>query len=257
MIGVLGTTGLATLLALVVVSVAGGVVVATLGPGGIFVIVGLYLLTSLSSAQIAGTSSATFTAGAVLGSAVYARSGEMRWRVAGVVGTASAAGTGVGVRTNAHLSRAAFGLALAALLAVVGIAIVYREYRDLEPVVRLEPDRQVHLAAFVAIGLAIGFFGGLLGIGGAALTVPALVVVGIPMLASVAVTQIIVVFVTLFTTVNYALLGTIAFPLVLATGGAYLLGVVLGWRIAHRIEAKRLKVALGVVLIGLAASLVV
>ena len=247
--------GAGLLLALAAVSFIGGIVVTTVGPGGIFVITGLYLLTALSSPEIAGTSSATFTAGAILGSVAYVRSGEMDWRLAGVVGATGATGTWFGVQANAHLSRTLFGIVLAALLAVTGCVIVYREYHGLEPRVELATEG-VGLAAFGTIGLGIGFFGGLLGIGGAALTVPALVLVGVPMLVSIAVTQVIVVFITLFTTLNYLLLGAVVFPLVLLTGGAYLAGVGVGWRLAHRITTERLKLTMGIVLLGLAVSLV-
>lgn len=66
-----------TVVVLSVLSFLGGAIVATIGPGGILVVSGLYLLTSVSSAEVAGTSSATFTVGAVLGSLVYGRSGEI------------------------------------------------------------------------------------------------------------------------------------------------------------------------------------
>ncbi|MCL7418115.1 MAG: sulfite exporter TauE/SafE family protein, partial [Halalkalicoccus sp.] len=107
------------------------------------------------------------------------------------------------------------------------------------------------------IGLVVGVFGGLLGIGGAALSAPALVLVGVPMLVTIAVTQVVVLVTALFTTANYLLLDAVLIPLVFVLTAAYLAGVTLGWWLAHRIAAGRLKFALGVVLLGLAASLVV
>jgi hypothetical protein len=145
-----------------------------------------------------GTSSATFTVGAVLGSLFFARSGEIDWTVAGVVSAAAAVGTWFGVQANAYLSRALYVI-LAAPLAAVGCDIVYREYRDLESRFDLGYEGR-DLVAFVGIGLVIGVSGGLLGIGGAALSAPALVLVGVPMLATIAITQVVVVFTALFTT---------------------------------------------------------
>jgi hypothetical protein len=156
---VFGPIGVEVLLVLVVLAFLGGIVVATIGPGGILIVTGLYLLTSLSSAEVAGTSSATFTVGAVLGSTFFACSGEIDWRIAGIVSASAAVGTWFGVQANAYLSRELYGLVLAALLAAVGCNIVYREYRDLEP--RFDLGREgLDLAAFVAIGLVIGVFGG-------------------------------------------------------------------------------------------------
>ncbi|SFC50692.1 hypothetical protein SAMN05444422_109136 [Halobiforma haloterrestris] len=247
---------LEVLVALLALAFLGGVIVATIGPGGILIVTGLYLLTSLSSDEVAGTASAVFTVGAVFGSAVYARSGEIDWPIAGAVSAAAAVGTWLGVRANAYLSRRAYGIVLAALLAVVGGNIVYREHRDLEPRLDLGRGRR-DLAAFAGLGLVIGGFGGLLGIGGAALSAPALVLVGVPMLVTIAVTQIVVVFTALFTSVNYLLRDAVVASLFVPLTAAYLGGVGLGWWLAHRITADRLKLALGVVLIGLAVSLVV
>lgn len=244
------------LVALLFLSFLGGVIVTTIGPGGILIVTGLYLLTSLSSAEVAGTSSAIFTAGAIFGSFIYARSGEIDWILASIVSAAAAVGTLIGVQINTYLSRAVYGSILAGLLAVVGCNIIYREYQELEPCIELGRGRR-DLVVFVGIGLVIGVFGGLLGIGGAALAAPALVLVGVPMLVTIAVTQIVVVFTALFTTLNYLFLDTIITPLFIPITGAYLVGVGLGWWLAHRIEADRLKLALGIVLVGLALSLVI
>lgn len=244
------------LVALLALSFLGGMIVTTIGPGGILIVTGLYLLTPLSSAEVAGTSSATFTVGAVLGWLIYRHSGEIDQRVAGVVSAAAAGGTGIGVQANTYLSRRLYGVILAALLAVVGCNIIYREYRDLEPRVELGRGGR-GLVAFAGIGLVIGVFGGLLGIGGAALSAPALVLVGVPMLATIAITQVVVVFTALFTASHYLLRDAIVTSLFLPITGAYLGGVGLGWWLAHRIDAARLKLALGIVLIGLALSLVI
>lgn len=249
------TLGTEILLILALLSFLGGIIVSTIGPGGILIVTGLYLLTPLSAAEVAGTSSATFTIGAILGSAVFARSGEIDWTISGIVSAAAAAGTWIGVQANAYLSRELYGLILAAVLAVIGCNIIYREYHDLKPRVELGYKR-FDLAAFAGIGLVIGVFGGLLGIGGAALSAPALVLVGVPMLATIAITQVVVVFTALFTTINYLFLDAIVVPLVFLLTGAYLGGVTLGWWLAHQITAERLKLALGIVLLGLAASLV-
>jgi hypothetical protein len=65
------------------------------------------------------------------------------------------------------------------------------------------------------------------------------------------------VFTALFTALNYLLLGAVVTPLVFLITAAYLGGVTLGWWLAHRIATERLKLALGVALLGLAGSLVV
>lgn len=244
------------LLLLSVVAFGGGVVVTSVGPGGIFVLAALYVGTSFSEAQIAGTASATFVAGSMLGAVVYARSDDMDWSLAVAVGTGGAVGTRVGVWLNTLVSRRLFGILLGILLALVGIVIVLHERRDIEPAIRLDPTNSTDLVGFVGIGLAIGVAGGLFGIGGAALVAPALVLVGVPLLPALAVTQVAVVFVSATATVSYFLRGAIVVPLVFFVGGSYLVGAVGGWRIAHRVDTDRLTVLLGMTLLGLAPVLV-
>lgn len=244
------------LLALAVIAFVGGAIVTSVGPGGVFVVTALYALTPLTNAEIAGTSSATFAAGSVLGTAAYARSDHLRPRMAVTLGAAALAGTRVGVRANGLLSRRLFGLVLAGVLVTVGCAVLIRERQELDPVGRVNADTAGGLAALVAIGAGIGFLGGLLGIGGAALSMPALVLAGVPMLTALAVTQVLVVFVAAFTAINYALAGAVAVPLVFVIGAAYLAGTAAGWVLARRFEPGRLRVALGVALIGLAPVLV-
>ncbi|GAB3674543.1 hypothetical protein [Halopiger thermotolerans] len=77
------------------------------------------------------------------------------------------------------------------------------------------------------------------------------------MLVTIAVTQIVVVSTALFTSLNYLLRDAVVPALFVPITVAYLGGVALGWWLAHRIDADRLKFALGVALIGLAGSLLI
>lgn len=244
------------LLLLSVIAFVGGVVVTSVGPGGIFVLAALYVGTALSAAQVAGTASATFVAGSILGAVVYARSDDMDWSLAVAVGIGGTVGTRLGVWLNALVSRQLFGILLGLLLAFVGVVIVLHERRDMEPAVRLDPTTVTGLVGFVGIGLGIGIAGGLFGIGGAALVAPALVLVDVPLLRALAVTQVAVVFISATAAVSYFLRGAIVVPLVFFVGGSYLVGVVGGWRIAHRVDTDRLTIILGITLLGLAPVLV-
>lgn len=240
------------------IAFAGGVAVTSVGPGGVFVVAALYGLTALPTAVVAGTSSVTFVGGSLLGAAGYARSGDMDWALALVIGIGGALGTQLGVFLNSLVSRGAFGVLLGALLGAVGATIVLRERGHLDrlPTLDVGPSSPTGIALFGTIGLAIGTAGGLFGIGGAALVPPALVLVGVPMIAALAVTQIAVVFIAAAAAISYTLQGAIAVPLVFVVAGAYLLGAVGGWRLAKRVDPSRLVVVLGATLIGLMPVLV-
>ena len=68
------TLSVTVLVALVVIALFAGVGITTIGPGGIFVTIALYVLTPLPSATVAGTAHATFIATGIVASLAYVRS---------------------------------------------------------------------------------------------------------------------------------------------------------------------------------------
>ncbi|MFD0534163.1 hypothetical protein ACFQY7_10730 [Actinomadura luteofluorescens] len=63
---------------LVLLAVAAGIGITAVGPGGVLITAGLFALTPLDPAQVAGTALVTNVATGVLGTAVYWRSGQLR-----------------------------------------------------------------------------------------------------------------------------------------------------------------------------------
>ncbi|ADB61157.1 protein of unknown function DUF81 [Haloterrigena turkmenica DSM 5511] len=243
-------------LVLLLVSIAffSGIGITTIGPGGIFVTIALYSLTPLASSQVAGTAHATFVVTGLVGSAAYLHSGEMRTgesrAIAVVLSASSILGALVGASVNAFVPRSLFGVLLGGVSTTVGAVILYRERRGFNPFYDLEPLERRGQFALAGLGFALGICSGLLGIGGPVLAVPALVLVGVPMLLAVAVAQVQSIFIATFAAAGYALQGNVLLPLAVVIGTPLLLGVVTGWKVAHMIDPERLKVALGVVLLG-------
>ncbi|WP_247001491.1 sulfite exporter TauE/SafE family protein [Halosolutus gelatinilyticus] len=243
-------------LALLLVSIAffAGIGITTIGPGGIFVTIALYSLTTLPSSQVAGTAHATFVVTGLVGSAAYLRSGEMATgesrAIAIVLSLSSIVGALLGAQLNAIVSRSIFGLLLGGVSMAVGGIILYRERRGFNPLYELEPLERSGQVALGGLGLGLGISSGLLGIGGPVLAVPALVLVGVPMLLAVAVAQVQSIFIAVFATTGYYLQGNVLLPVAVVIGTPLLLGVVVGWKVAHAIDPERLKVALGVVLLA-------
>jgi len=246
---------------LVVVAFVGGIGITTIGPGGIFVTVALYVLTPLSSAAVAGTAHATFIATGVIGAAAYRRSGELLEgdgrALAAILSVTGILGALAGSRLNALVSRRLFGLLLGATAAVTGLTLAYREWRGLRPAVAVDATTRRGQATVGAVGTAIGVAAGLVGVGGPVLTVPALVVLGVPILVGLAAAQVQSVFISGFATAGYLSHDAVSFPFVLLVGTPQLAGVVAGWAIARRVDPGRLKSVLGIVLVGVGAYLTV
>ncbi len=242
---------------LAVIALFAGIGITAIGPGGVFLTVALFALAPITSAEVAGTASATFVATGLLGSAVYFRSGEFAYgharEIAIVLSATSIIGALAGSQANLLVPDRIFGYLLAAFVASVGGLIVYREAVGLRPTDRLEtvPDRQRRLLVG-GIGLGIGFLGGLLGVGGPVVAVPVLIVLGVPMLVAVAVAQIQSVFISGFATIGYFAADAVSIPLAVLVGVPQLIGVVLGWQVAHLVDPERLRVVLGVVLVVIA-----
>ncbi|GAB3388028.1 sulfite exporter TauE/SafE family protein [Amycolatopsis echigonensis] len=113
--------------ALVVTGLLAGIGITAVGPGGVLATVGLFVFTSLTPAQIAGTAIVTHVATGILGSAAFVHSGQLREpgtrRVAGILAAAAIVGTPLGVLLNSWVSTQAFGIVLGGFALVVAVFV--------------------------------------------------------------------------------------------------------------------------------------
>lgn len=244
----------ATLAALVALSLLAGVGITAVGPGGIFVTIALVALTDLEPAVVVGTASATFVATGLVGAESYRRSGELdsrrgRW-MAVVLSATGLAGALVGVRLNAAVDAATFERLLGVFVSLTGVLVLYRA-RYGSAVGDYDPTTVRGALGVAGIGTFVGVSGGLLGVGGPVLAVPLLVAIGVPMLVAIGVAQVQSVFVAAFATVGYVARDAVSWPLAVAVGVPQLVGVVVGWRVAQRVDERRLTGALAVLLLAL------
>jgi len=243
----------ATLLGLVVVAFLAGIGITAIGPGGVFVTIALSLVLGRPG-LIAGTAGATNIATGIVGSIVYARSGELRTgsgrRMTVVLSLTGLAGALLGAGINAFVSAELFEVLLGGFVALAGVLTWYRErYGSSENEFAARTRRGTVLVA--GVGFAVGVPAGLLGVGRPVLAVPLLVALGAPMVPAVAVAQVQSIFIAGFATFGYLLRDAVSVELVILIGVPELIGVVLGWQVAHRVSARRLKLALAVVLVTL------
>jgi uncharacterized membrane protein YfcA len=241
-----------TLIGLVAFGLVAGIGITAVGPGGVLVTVGLFVLTDLSPAAVAGTAIVTHVANGALGTAAYWRSGQLRRpptrRAAGVLAAAALVGTPLGVLVNGAVSGPAFAVLLAAV-AATGILVLVRE-RRVGPV-----SRHPSTGAVAVVGTVVAAASGLFGIGGPMLSVPLLVVCGMPVLDALGAAQAQSIVIASVGTVGYAAQGAIDWPLAVVVGVPELVGVLIGWRIAHAVPTHRLRLALAAALICLAPYL--
>jgi hypothetical protein len=247
------------LVLLALIGLVGGVGITAVGPGGVLPTIGMFLLTGLTPAGVAGTAIVTHIATGALGTAAYTRSGQLRSpdtrRIAGILAAVAVVGTPVGVLCNTLVGGRVFGLLLAVAVAVTGVLVWIRERgaaaagAAVDDVVRLSP------VAVGAVGLVVAVAAGLFGIGGPMLSVPLLVLCGLPVLPALAAAQAQSVVIASAGTVGYLVHGTIDWPLAVVVGVPELAGVLIGWRIAHAVPARQLKYTLAGLHVALAPYL--
>lgn len=242
-----------TLVGLMAFGLVAGIGITAVGPGGVLVTVGLFVLTGLSPAAVAGTAIVTNVATGTLGTLVYWRSGQLRdpstRRTAALLAAAAVVGTPLGVLANGAVSGRGFGILLGAVVAATGALVLVRDRRPVPPAGR--PSSAVVVASGAAVAVASGLFG----IGGPMLAVPLLVVWGTPVLDALGAAQVQSIVIAVVGTAGYAAKGAIDWPLAVAVGVPELVGVLIGWRVAHAVPTHRLRQALAAALICLAPYL--
>jgi len=252
-------SGLSTgvLAALAVIGLVGGIGISAVGPGGVLPTIGLFALTPLSPAAVAGTAIATNIGAGVAGTVAFASSGHLREpatrRTAVLLAAAAVVGTPLGVLGNTHVSKRLFGVLLGVFAVVVAVLVWQRGRR--EATAGLVRTRHPGTAVVVAVGAGVSVVSGLLGLGGPMLSVPLLLALGVEVLAALAAAQVQSIVIATVGTIGYALHGSVDWALVLLIGLPVLVGVVVGWRIARALPTRTLRTVLVVVLLLLAPYL--
>lgn len=239
---------------LVVISLLGGIGITAIGPGGVLVTIALFALTDLSPAEVAGTAIVTHIGTGLVGTVAFIRSGQLREaatrRLAIVLSIAALIFTPLGVAVNARVSTAQFGVLLAIFVSGIGLTVIARDISTTRSNAQAKSSRH-ETTRQAALGGGVAAISGLFGIGGPMIAVPALVIAGYPMLASLAAAQAQSVVVATTGTVTYLAQDAVSWPLAILTGVPEMIGVWIGWRVAHAVPTRPLKWMLAVALIGL------
>ncbi|MFQ3308536.1 MAG: putative membrane protein YfcA, partial [Candidatus Nanohaloarchaea archaeon] len=125
---------------------------------------------------------------------------------------------------------------------LTGVIVTYREFNELNSIHDIDLNEKSGKITTVVIGILVGFIGGLTGIGGPALSIPILVIVGIPVLEAIGAGLVQGFFVTTSTAVNYINSGKISTSLLLIMGAPYVLSQIFGWYYAQNTDTRKLKI---------------
>jgi uncharacterized membrane protein YfcA len=233
-------------LAVLVLAVPVGVLIGTVGIGGVLLPPALTGLGGLDIHAAAGTSSWCFLFTGLVGTVGYARHQAMPWRFGGLLTLGAAPAAAAGALVNGAVPATALWLSLAAVITGSGAFNLWARPRE---------TRELPAAGAVATGVVVGFGSALTGTGGPVLLVPVLLALGVPALTTIAAGQLIQLPIVGFATLGYAAHGSVHFGLGSLLGGLAGAGALLGTRLARRLRGRHLHRVVSAALVGFGAFL--
>jgi uncharacterized membrane protein YfcA len=241
------TLGLAAIAALV------GALIGAVGVGGILLIPALNLLTPLSIQASMATALFTFVFTGLIGTWLFQRRGSIDWAVTTPLCVGGVLFGAIGAWVNTRLDATLLTLILALLIALAGLYTLSSGRGRTTALRRhLTPRRR---ALLFAIGAASGFGSGLTGVGGPAMSVPLMVLFGFPALTSIGASQVIQILAAASGSAANLPLGLVDLRLAALLTVFEVGGVWLGVHVAHAIDARLLRRAVGVLCVAVGLGL--
>lgn len=229
------------LIILVATGVLGGTIAGIGGPGGIPVLLILNLFLGLSPPVAATTASSIFIIATVIATGLYYYSDGINWTLALVVGVPALLGTHVGTVASGALSPHRFEMILGGVLLLSALGIMYQQlHTSSDDWFSVDAWNETTVHAVIALGSAsIGILAGITGIGGPALTVPLMILLGINPIVAIGAGLASGVLITVNTTIGHLLRGNAPALLpVIAIGVPYIVSQVLGWKYVHIVSER-------------------
>lgn len=218
------------------------------GGGSILAVPLMVYLVGVQSPHVAiGTSAFAVALNAGANLINHARSGNVKWRCAGVFASAGVIGAFLGSSIGKAVDGQKLLVFFAILMLVVGVLMLRGRSSSGNPDVVLDKSNAVKL---LASGSVVGALSGFFGIGGGFLVVPGLMIsTRMPIIYAVGSSLVAVTAFGLTTAFNYARAGMIDWPLAAVFIGGGIIGGFLGARLATRLSVS--KGALNLVFSGL------
>ncbi len=264
------------LLALVALGFAIGTYGTIIGLGGGFVLVPilLFVYPGYEPEEITSISLAVVFANTVSGSIAYARQGRIDYRTGLIFAASAAPGVVAGSYAVHWIPQRLFFLIFAILLLGLSAITIRGRTQRLRPPLRgggvirrsVYMGGRTYLYSYrlwqgVILSVGVGFLSSLLGIGGGAIHVPAMIVwLHFPVEIAVATSQFILAFMSGGSTSIHLAEGTLAggsLGKAVALGLGTVPGAQVGARIAQRLRPRQVVLLLSISLFGLSARLLV
>jgi uncharacterized membrane protein YfcA len=241
-------------MSLFLIAVLVGLFIGAVGVGGILLIPALHGLTPLSLQSSMATALFTFIFTGIVGTALFQRRGSIDWRLALPMCAGGVVFGAVGAWANSRMDAKPLALVLAVLIVFAGVYTMFGGRA--RSTVAFEGRPRLQRALLVLIGAVTGFGSGLTGVGGPALSVPIMVLLGFPMLGAIGASQVIQILAALSGSAGYLWRDLVDLRLAMWLTLFEVVGVSMGVHLAHRVDARRLRDIVGVLCIVVGSALV-
>jgi len=222
------------------------------GVGAAFILIPVFLALGIEVHTAMATALLLNAVAMSVASVRFIRNRLVVWPVAVPVLLVASALSPVGAWVSQGLNRTVLLWAFVGfLLFAAGMMLLFRPRSRVQ-----EAAIGLLVGVGVVVGCAAGFIGGLLGVGGGNIVVPALVALGFEPKKASATTSFVVIFPSLTGFLAHASLTGIQLPLLAWTVTGSAAGALLGsWLMTDRLRAPQVKTIIGLVLLGIAATM--
>ena len=241
------------MLALAAVAVLVGILIGSVGVGGILLIPALQVLAPLPIQAAMATALFTFIFTGIVGTVLFQRRGSIDWALTTPLCLGAALFGVLGGWANARLDAKLLALILALLIVAAGAYTMASGTAPRAACFHDRPRRQ--RALLFVIGAVTGFGSGLTGVGGPALAVPMLVLCGFPALSAIGASQVIQIVASVSGSAAHLTQGNVDLRLAALLTLFEVLGVAIGVRAAHAVDARWLRRGVGILCVAVGAGL--
>lgn len=241
------------MVALCAVAALVGVLIGSVGVGGILLIPALELLAPLSIQASMATALFTFIFTGIVGTFLFQRRGSIDWTVTTPLCLGGALFGVVGAWANARLDASVLALILALLIVAAGAYTLVTG--NAQRLARFHDRPRLQQMLLFVIGALTGFGSGLTGVGGPALAVPMLVLCGFPALSAIGASQVIQIVAAVSGSAAHLAHGSVDIRLAALLTGFEVLGVIVGVRLAHAVDARSLRRSVGLLCVAVGTGL--
>jgi len=223
------------------------------GVGAAFILIPVFLALGIEVHTAMATALLLNAVAMSVASIRFVRSGLVVWRVAIPILIVASILSPVGAWVSQGLDRQVLlWLFVGFLIFAAAMMLVYKPK---------ERETSVSLRSLIGVGMGVGslagFLGGLLGVGGGNIVVPALVALGFDPKKASATTSFVVIFSSLTGFLGHLSLAGMDYGLLGWTAAGSALGAALGsWLMVDKLKGRQVKVIIGLVLLGIAANMV-